>query len=874
MKKQLSVLLTVALLIGMFSVAGFTFATAAYTLGDLNGDGAVTTYDARLLLSYLVADISMTPSQKTAADVNKDAAVNTSDIKAILNIVMTTDFGVLQQADLLAPSQDDWNNPIQTASGYHCTVKQAESAAGGYTFVNVTETDERPGYQTGINPHTWPYTAYAYENKLLLPPSATIEYDLTVVSVAASIRLYLGGDRPPFDENSYPAYVVLNSYISSNLDYGSGDLKSGTYKGTISVESLINSGNIAADCLVDGNLWVSGIMLYVVGHNGEEVTVRSLSVDKAYVSGADIAVSSDPLESIRTGLVSASETADLPTLTGLELYQNGQRTAASSMTGSADNKKIYHTENFNRVMNYADGYKIDIPHDWVPDYSLSALRSRYSSDTCVLTVSKEEENPYSNWDTYMNEWLIPYISNESFLSENYMRYLREPIYSEYILSGYTVMTYDIAIDWQGQIEMPYYSIAIIRKFYTYDTFYLMVLKSAVPTDGMIDRLIRSFEEITVKGTAVNSQGQYEKTIPHYWSEETKAYYNKLCTQDSTDWGFFSYSMVANNDSLYGSQYDKIVSEQNRIEAAIGQSYDILPTYTHLAYGNYLNKFPLDMAEELAGGNGFNGKPVLQYTYQYTMTNNTNLSGPTPIFNVLRGDYDAHFREMAQDIKTYGKPVLFRLNNEMNTDWTSYCGLVSLLDPDIFIMGWQHLYDIFVEEGVDNCIWIFNPFTPTTPYSSWGETLCYMPGSDYVQILGLTNYEMGNETPMASFKEEYTEVYTKSKDYFIHYPWVISEFACGAGGEKYFNWTYETWQNSTLGRYRQYQANYINGMFNCLNNRHLSSNAFCKNIKAAVWFNCNDVQVIGGAECIVNYLELDESSTVSLNAFKNGLAAGS
>ncbi|MBR5135284.1 MAG: hypothetical protein IKV35_06770, partial [Clostridia bacterium] len=437
-----------------------------------------------------------------------------------------------------------------------------------------------------------------------------------------------------------------------------------------------------------------------------------------------------------------------------------------------------------------------------------------------------------------------------------------------LLSGYTVSIYDIAIDWQGKVEMPYYSIAIIRKYYTYNTFYLMVLKSSAPTTGMIDRLIRSFSEFSAYGTAINSQQQYNQIIPASWNEETKTYYNKLVTQNTTDWGFFSYSMYEDSDYDYDLQYRNINNEKNRLTEAIGQEYGIMPTYTHLGYGNYLPSFPSSMAESFAGGNGFNGKPVLQFTYQYTISNNTNLAGPTPVFNVMRGDYDAHFRQLARDIKNYGKPVLFRLNNEMNTDWTSYSGIVSLLDPDIFISGWRRLYDIFEQEGVDNCIWIFNPFTPTTPYSSWGNTLCYMPGEEYVQILGLTNYEMGNGSTVESFYSMYNEVYENSKDYFMNMPWVISEFACGAGGEVKYNWDYDYWQSTTLGRNRTQQATWISYMFYYLNNRN--SYAFCKNIKGAVWFNCNDYAYSGDNAYILNYLSLDTSATTSLRAFKNGL----
>jgi len=876
MKRIVSWLMTVMLLASMIAVGGVTVpAVVIHRDGDVNGDGTVSTYDARLLLVHTLADTPLSDAARQAVDLNGNGEINTTDVRLVMLLAIGGSSEPVSNIDLLAPTVDDWNNPVGFAGKAYCTIEETVNTDGGYSFVNVTESDEGAGGAM-LRPYTWPYAACAYDAKILLPSDAVIEYDLTVSSSAANITLFMGGDLPHFDDGANPNYMVLNPFISDNLDPTSGDLLPGTYKGSVPVSSILEAGLVPDECRPSGHLWLSGIKIYVVGYSDSYVTVRKLCASTGYRDEADVELSADPLSIVRSSLVDTAETAGLTSLTGLELYENGARTSAITMNASADNKKIYRTVQEQRVINYADGYRMDIPVDWQPDYSLSALRSRYVSDDTVLTVSKEEESPYANttegWNTYLTEWLNKYIGNESFLANNYIRYTRSPLASETTVPNHTVMIYDIAIDWQGNLEMPHYSIAIIRPFYVYNRFYLMVLKSKAPTHSMMDRLLRSFEPVTVQGTAVNTVGQYERRIPSQWNEATKAYYNKLVTQDSTDWGFFSYSMLESTNEDYASRYDQIVSERNRLESAMNFTYDIQPTYTHLSYGSSLNPFPLEMAQELAGGNGFNGKPVLQYTYQYTMTNNQKLDGPTPVFNVLRGDYDAHFRQFARDIKAYGQPVLFRLNNEMNTDWTSYCGLVSLLDPDIFVMGWQHLYDIFEEEGVDNCIWIFNPFTPTYPNCSWGDPLCYMPGADYVQMLGLTDYEMGNESNIPSFQTMYTGVYDINKDYFINLPWIISEFACGAGGEVKMNWSTDVWESTTKGRNQYKQYYWINAMFTCLNNRNNSYYDFCKNIKGAVWFNCNDYTTIDETDYIVNYLKIEDNSSWAINAFKNGFAA--
>lgn len=864
MKKYISLLLTAILLFTMLAPSVTLPVSAqafALRVGDVDSDHSITTADARNTLSYTLGIISLLPDQQVVADYDFNGIVNTSDARMILQSVVVGNPNTLESFDLLAPKADDWLSPVQITSGVPSIVSVAQGTAG-QVFTNIGGT--------------WPYTAYAYDYKILVPDDAYIEYDLTVASSATSINFYIGGSIPDLegdkvmDDAAGRQYFKLNSYISStNIDAGSGDLTKGTYSGKVKVADL----NLLADCRIDNMVWISGLKIYTVGSDNSTVTIRTLKVS-GYRDPLHIPQSTDALETVRNSLVNTTETTGLSPLTGLEMYVNGARTTASSVGTTTDNKKIYNTRLYRRVMNYADGYQLDMPFDWREDYSLAALRTRYTNDHYTLTVSYETKNPYGNtasgWNTYLTEWVNRYIADSSFLSANNLAYTRSPITSTVLVNGFEVKLYDIVINDNSAIDLPYYSIAIVRPKNSYVNFYLFVLKSDTPTATVMEKLLRSFKTVTKSGTAVNSQGQYTLTVPSTWNAETKAYFNKLQTQDTTDWGFFSASMVPKSDGSYSSQNSKIKSEYDRISNAIQYDYAIMPTYTHLQYGSSYNQFPTDMANTYAGGNGFNGKPVLQFTYQFTSSNNTNLAGKTPMYDILRGKHDAQFRKFAKDIKAYKHPVLFRLNNEMNTDWTSYCGMVTLLDPDIFAMTWERLYTIFEEEGVDNCIWIFNPFGTNIPYSAWGEELCYMPDPTTVHCYGLTNYEMGNEKTLSSFRTLYTATYNKSNAYFANRPWIISEFGAGAGGEKKYDWDIGGWTDTTLGRNGALQTAWVNDMFTCLNNRDLASNTFCKNIKGAVWFSVNDSAQINNQYYITNYLALDESRSTTLTAFKNGL----
>lgn len=569
--------------------------------------------------------------------------------------------------------------------------------------------------------------------------------------------------------------------------------------------------------------------------------------------------------------------ADASTIYGFDFYRNRQLNDNNpAEIGNDDCKYIFYGENKSRIVNFADGYAFTLPtKEFTVDYSLSALRNRYYGDNFALTISKENKSPYGNtetgWGIYRDEWLIRFIDDLSFMSANNLRRSRAKVESTEMLEGYTVMIYNmqfaLKVDWKYQ----YYDIAIVRKNNVYDTFYLFVMKSSVKQVELLDSIVKSFVEIEAQGRAANDETPFELKIPDYWNQETKAYFEQLQKQNTVSWGIFDYSMPDDKDSRVDTQLQKIIEDHARLENAVDYKFDIMPTYTPLKWIDTYIDFPTKIANETAGGNGFNGKPVLQFTYQFTSQNNTNLNGYSPMFDILRGEYDKQFRKLAQQIKEYGKPVLFRLNNEMNTDWTSYCGMITLLDPDIFIETWQRLYNIFREEGVDNCIWIFNPIAKSCPYSNWGEALCYMPGTEYMQLLGLTYYEMNNGNGPESFKNMYTTLYNQNMPYFKNYSWIISEFACGAGGETYYDYGQAKYVMVEKGRNKVSQAQWVKEMFDCFNNNQSAENAFCKNIKAAVWFSCNDYVDVDGTTMVVNYLQLDDELSETLQAFREGLA---
>lgn len=535
---------------------------------------------------------------------------------------------------------------------------------------------------------------------------------------------------------------------------------------------------------------------------------------------------------------------------------------------------IYENESV-KVVNHSSGYSFTLPTNSLEyDYSFSELRCKYFFDDCVLTTSFEDKNPYPDrdkddpkrgWEIYLDEWIIRYISNEEFLQVNNISKIKETVHSYEFLKDYELVNFTYFINDCKNYDYPYYNIAIIRKLDNYKEFYLFVMKSKSDRNDMFYSIINSFELVERKGKTHNVEEKYPLCENSKWNKMTKRYFKKLVNQNSVDWGMFIKSLTSRKDGSYKYIKDYYKDNGLRLDNLTEHDFELLPTYMHISWGDKFNYFPSTLVNKLAKGNGFNGKKVLHFTFQYTANNNTSMFGYSPTFDILRGKFDEYFRQLARDIKKYHYPVLFRLNNEMNTDWTSYSGIVSLLDPDIFITTWNYLYNIFEEEGVDNCIWIFNPIHITTPYCNWGEYLNYYPKGK-VNILGLTSYERGNEKKYQTFRKMYKALYKKNTPYFENFPYVISEFGAGAGGKVLFNYEKCVFEEKEIRRNLNKQSKWVKNMFK----EFAKQEDYVKNIKGAIWFSVNDYAYVNGKNEIMNYFELDDSVMPTIRQLKKGL----
>ena len=511
---------------------------------------------------------------------------------------------------------------------------------------------------------------------------------------------------------------------------------------------------------------------------------------------------------------------------------------------SRDNKKILSDRKLTRLVNYTHGYQLDTPAGTEFDFSLSPLFVTGKGEGFDLTVSREKADYQSLKDviTFELSTFLPWFFEDATV-ENYVYHYE---YRFLLDEGWQQNNGVTTTSWTDDLINAYFVEAQVDglsddlydgylyvNYFTPSREYLRVMfryqKEDTATRDKLVELAKNTRIFDPVGEAVY-RTNYELALTETgWSEETEDLYVSLVSADNPrpfQWGIFM-------QDFYVSGF---AGELTAMEEKLDYTFPLILYYRHFP----THEFPTEVMQE-----NYEAGRLVELTLQLTDNNNMDMFAKSPLLEIYRGNMDEELRAWARDAAAFEHPFLFRLNNEMNSDWTSYGGVVNLADPQIFTAVWQRIHRIFREEGVDNCIWIFNPHDRQAPPSDWNNSLAYYPGNEYVQMIGVTGYNNG--TYYTQWAEEwrefdviYDQIWEEYQPRFGSFPWIITEFASsGIGGDK---------------------VAWINNMFD-----HIDK---YPNIRMAVWFSFADFDDANGGTPARTYW-LDETPE-TLEAFRQGL----
>ena len=464
-----------------------------------------------------------------------------------------------------------------------------------------------------------------------------------------------------------------------------------------------------------------------------------------------------------------------------------------------DVREVQTTEKRDILINHSRGFALSFPKNSEYDFSAAQEFIKVKCKNMSAVISKEYSTytDKSKTKQYVNESLNKFLLNERYIEQNKIT----------IHKNATERIGDFWVQVVALSRTPLpdskveYNTYVYCYIYTDSTmFYRIMFKAPEYTDDLMNEIYRTLYSFDSKVDVIGVSDtftEFEPIIPQYWSDETKAFYNELVNSDDCKWGIYEQLVDANED----------FSLLNQLEDEIDYKFDGI-----LEYMYYFEDIPIENMKK-----AYEQGKITELTLQTSTVMNENLDGYNPVFDIIDGAYDWQFKKIANQLKEFGHPVLFRLNNEMNSDWTSYGSSASLCDPEIYIEIWRKIYDIFKEEGVNNTIWIFNPNDQSYPPAGYNSTLAFYPGNEYVQVFGVTGYNTGtyyaekNNEKWRTFKEIYDDIMKNHHRIYEKFPWIITEFASSSiGGDK---------------------AKWIEDMFNDLDD--------FPNIKMAFWFNSSD-----------------------------------
>ena len=458
-------------------------------------------------------------------------------------------------------------------------------------------------------------------------------------------------------------------------------------------------------------------------------------------------------------------------------------------------------------------WQAQLPEDIVLDTSLSGKYVTGENDYIYIRVS-QEKSPYLDVQEYIDHYFDRFIHSTEYQQANGITVTRHET------DGMMHIT-TIEIDGMPEGLEDTYTYVTLRTYSRY--FFRAIMKydsdyKIQEAQAAVDTFIDTFTSKISKRDQ-NIETDFKPVLPENWSQETYDAYERLSSAQEPYFGAFSGDMEG-------------------LQSKLGHSLPIVLEYFHLN-----QPFPLEDMEK-----AYDQGKLVELTLQCTVNNNTELYTRSALLAVLSGEYDEQLRQMAVSAAEFGHPFLFRLNNEMNSDWTSYSGIVTLSDPDLYVAAWRYIYDIFEEEGVNNAIWVFNPNDNDYPPASWNSFLAYYPGDEYVQVIGVTGYNTGTyyadvtNEKWKSFTDIYDEIQEAFGECFGEFPWIITEFASSSvGGDK---------------------AAWIEEMF-----AHIGD---YENIKAAVWFDSADYDYRPGLEDVAARPYWIAETEETLQAFKAGL----
>lgn len=423
----------------------------------------------------------------------------------------------------------------------------------------------------------------------------------------------------------------------------------------------------------------------------------------------------------------------------------------------------------NLFTNKVDGYTVQIPADMQVDMRFSNVRAVLESDSLKLEIYRQQIEKtagasVASYVNYSNLFINNNIDHYKELEGKTKIAGRAVSYLQW--SRRTLSKIDNDKCYYASVEVPLSNREVLT--------FLFKSSQKFENKSYLD-IVRSLQ--LIEKTAEPYIQKIHKTGNPSWDEKTADVYARYFDDNARlHWGIFETDAPVN------------FTELKKIESRLDFTFPFLLYYTGILENKDMHpSLPIALKNAKSEGR------ILELTLQ---TVEQTPGKGNMVYDVLDGKYDTYLRNYANEVVNSGEPILFRLGNEMNGDWCVYSSHHTSKDTDIFKEFYRYIYQIFHEAGADNVIWVWNPNGKSFPDFKWNDELCYYPGDEFVDVVGMTSYNTGtyyeSETWMEfdamydSLYKKYTAIYEK--------PLMITEFSSSSVGGSKEAWVADMFRN--------------------------------------------------------------------------------
>jgi mannan endo-1,4-beta-mannosidase len=418
---------------------------------------------------------------------------------------------------------------------------------------------------------------------------------------------------------------------------------------------------------------------------------------------------------------------------------------------------------YNMYTNNPYGYEIVLLDSLKLNEDIVSVKSRFESENLVVDVLYDNfYNDQNNRNTYI------IYGNRGILRNPAFNITGEYNHNFGGLNGHIILYEREKIE-NGEPDRNYYAMITFAR--TYKELITVFMKSSTPL--YIEHIMPRFKLIEKSGD-MKPDAVFEP-VEKTFDEKTKEFYDKyFISNEKVDFGIFEPT------------YPLYAYRLKQIENLLNYEFPVVLLY---------NSFQLPFKTEYMNRAKEQGKVVEYGLYTTDVVDGVEKD---ITLEILAGKYDDYLEHLAQSFNEYDYPVLFRLNNEMNGEWVWYSSHKVGKDTDLFIQCWRYIYNKFMEHGVDNLIFVWNPNEKSFPNFAYNHYLNYYPGNEYVDVIGLTSYNTGNYYKgeiWRSFSEAYDHFYYDYVNHFKH-PMMITEFSCASMGGNKAEWFEDMFERIT------------------------------------------------------------------------------